>query len=352
MGYGSKALELLVDFYEGKFASLSEDIDELVEEKIARVTEAELAETSLLDDDIKVRDISKMPPLFSKLSERRPPGLDYVGVSYGLTQQLHKFWKRASFAPVYLRQTANDLTGEHTCVMIRPLESSDDRSWLGAYARDFHRRFLSLLSYQFREFPSIVALSIDESANTGTRLDSVETAPLTKTDLDKLLTPFDLKRLESYANNMLDYHVVLDLIPTLANLYFTRRMKENVKLTGVQQCILIAIGLQRKDINAVSEELSVPSSQLLAMFIKILRKITTHFGALVSAAVESELPKTEGIGVSLENTSGIHEGEAVDTRFAPLQTSLEEELEEGADEALREVRQKQRDLIDSLPLDQ
>lgn len=129
MGYGSKALELLVDFYEGKFANLSEDGDQFLEETITRVTDEELGNSSLLDDDIKVRDIRKMPPLFSKLSERKPDHLDYVGVSYGLTQPLHRFWKRATFAPVYLRQTANELTGEHTCVMIRPLGSGEDVSW-------------------------------------------------------------------------------------------------------------------------------------------------------------------------------------------------------------------------------
>ena len=111
-GYGSKALELLIDFYEGKFASLSEDAEMIGDQTMPRVTDpAELANASLLDDDIKVRDISKMPPLFSKLSERRPQNIDYVGVSYGLTAELHKFWKKSGFSPVYLRQTANDLTG-------------------------------------------------------------------------------------------------------------------------------------------------------------------------------------------------------------------------------------------------
>ena len=151
---------------------------------------------------------------------------------------------------------------------------------------------------------------------------------------------------------MLDYHVILDLIPTLANLYFTGRLKSDIKLSGVQQCILLSIGLQHKDMDEISEELSLPSSQLLAMFIKILRKMTAHFGTLVSAAIESEMPKAEKIGVSQANASGVHEDERVDTRFAPLETSLEDELEEGGDEALREVRKKQRELIDSLPLDQ
>ncbi|KPM40591.1 UPF0202 protein KRE33 [Neonectria ditissima] len=352
MGYGTKALELLVDYYEGRFANLSEDEDVVMEETITRVTDAELSNATLLDDDIKVRDINKMPPLFSKLSEKRHERLDYVGVSYGLTAPLHRFWKRASFSPVYLRQTANDLTGEHTCVMLRPLENSEDQSWLGAFSRDFHKRFLSLLSYQFGSFPAISALSLDESANVGAKLDSVEVQPLTKVELDRLFSPFDLKRLESYANNMLDYHVVLDLIPIIANLYFTGRLRSDIRLSGVQQCILLSIGLQHKDLDAVSKDLSLPSSQLLAMFIKILRKVTSHFSTLVSDAVEAELPKTESLGVTRENASGAHDDEVVDDRFAPLTTTLDDELEEGGDEALKVLKQKQRELIDSLPLDQ
>jgi N-acetyltransferase 10 len=353
MGYGSRALELLNDFYEGKFASLNEDDNALPDDNITRVTDVELANASLLDDDIKVRDIRKMPPLFSKLSERRPDNLHYVGVSYGLTQPLHKFWKRASFVPVYLRQTPNELTGEHSCVMLRPLETAQDKAWLGAFARDFHRRFLSLLSYQFREFPSILALSINESTNAGFKLDlSNEPRPLSKVELDGLLSPFDLKRLESYASNMLDYHVVLDLIPTLATLYFTGRLSPDVKLTGVQSSILLAVGLQRKDLSSVESELSLPSSQLLAMFIKIMRKMSSHFSSLVMGAIEAELPQREAIGVSVEDASAVHDDQVVDERFVPLEMSLEDELDEGGDEAMKALREKQRELINALPLDE
>lgn len=96
MGYGSRALQLLLDYYEGKFKNLSEN-EVAVEDTVARATDAELAHASLFDDDVKVRDT--LPPLFAKLSERRPASLDYLGVSYGLTNELHRFWKRAAFAP-------------------------------------------------------------------------------------------------------------------------------------------------------------------------------------------------------------------------------------------------------------
>ena len=68
----------------------------------------------------------------------------------------------------------------------------------------------------------------------GSRLDtSYQPRPLSRSDLDGLLSPFDLKRLESYANNMLDYHVILDLVPRLALLYFTDRLRSSIKLTGM-----------------------------------------------------------------------------------------------------------------------
>ncbi|KJK79600.1 hypothetical protein H634G_05192 [Metarhizium anisopliae BRIP 53293] len=352
-GYGTKALELLVDYYEGRFASISEDDDQIMDEKIHRATDAELAKSSLQSEVIAVRDQSQMPPLFAKLREKRPEALDYIGVSYGLTKALHKFWKRSSFSPVYLRQTANDLTGEHTCVMLRPLENSNDRSWLGAFSRDFHKRFLSLLSYNFRTFDTQIALSLDESANMGAKLDSIEAEALVKADLDRQFSPFDLKRLESYANNMLDYHVILDMMPIIATLYFTGRLKKSISLSSVQQCILLGIGLQHKDTETLAQELNnMPSSQLLAMFIKILRKVTSHFGTLVSSSVEAELPRASNLGVTRENASSAHDDEIVDDRFVPLTTSLDDELEEGGDEALKALRQKQRELIDSLPLDQ
>ncbi|KAL1384691.1 N-acetyltransferase-like protein [Phyllosticta capitalensis] len=341
MGYGSKAMELLTDFYEGKFTSLSES-EPVEEQAMVRVTDTELESSNLLQDDVKVRDIAAMPALFARLSERKPPGLDWVGVSYGLTPQLHKFWKRASYAPVYLRQTANELTGEHTCVMLRTLDTPNtDPSWLGAFSKDFHKRFLSLLSYQFRSFPSVSALSIDESASAGAKFDASQIQPLTKTELDALFTPFDLKRLDSYANNMLDYHVILDMLPTIAMLYFTGRLKGAVKLSGVQTSLLLAIGLQRKVLEDVEKELGLASSQLLAMFIKVIRKISSHFRSLVEGAVAEELP----------DAPDADENEDQGPRFQPLAQTIDEELAEEADEVKKAEKERMRSMIDALPLD-
>ncbi|KAL8816379.1 MAG: hypothetical protein Q9223_004593, partial [Gallowayella weberi] len=351
MGYGTQALHLLTDYYEGKFINLSESNEPNSHdenESMIRVTDAELESSTLLSDNVKVRDIHSMPPLFSKLSERKPQVLDYLGVSFGLTPPLHKFWKRSSFAPVYLRQTPNELTGEHSCVMLRVLESSsNDSAWLGAFARDFHKRFLSLLSYQFRSFPSVLALSINESANMGAKLDTASPPrSLTRADLDELFSPFDLKRLDSYANNMLDYHVIIDMIPSIAFLYFTGRLEGSVRLTGVQQSILLAIGLQRKILEDVEKELGLPVPQLLAMFVKIVRKVAGCFRGLVAGTIAESMPAPllppESGG---EDDVGAVEAEAV-TGAARVEEPQDDDAVVNS-----ELKEKQRALIDALPLD-
>lgn len=58
---------------------------------------------------------------------------------------------------IYLRQTANELTGEHSCLMIKPLKNAEvalpdglGQDWLSAYTNDFRRRMISLLGFEFR----------------------------------------------------------------------------------------------------------------------------------------------------------------------------------------------------------
>ncbi len=66
-----------------------------------------------------------------------------------------------------------------------------------------------------------------------------------------MFTPFDLKRLESYSQNLLDYHVILDLLPTVAMFYFEKRLGEEVRLSPIQSSLLLGIGLQRKGVEVV-----------------------------------------------------------------------------------------------------
>jgi N-acetyltransferase 10 len=109
----------------------------------------------------QLRPRENSPPLLQKLSERPlKHSLDYLGVSYGLSSDLLKFWKKNQFLPIYLRQIASDLTGEYSCIMLKAIHASGQAPWLFSYYQDFRRRLLFLLGYQFRSFTPGMVLNL------------------------------------------------------------------------------------------------------------------------------------------------------------------------------------------------
>jgi len=178
------------------------------------------------------------------------------------------------------------------------------------------------------------------------------------------LSPYDLKRLESYANNMLDHHVVLDLLPQLSAWYFTGRFGEAVQLSGVQSALLLALGLQKKSAENIAAELNLPVSQVLALLVKIYRKMSSHFRNLQTSSIEeaSSLPpaarpnkRAAANSDEDEETAsaeGNPEGESrlarrdVDDEAAwdPVNVPLDQELQDAGRAKLREM---QKGLLES-----
>ncbi|EGI63113.1 N-acetyltransferase 10 [Acromyrmex echinatior] len=282
MGYGNRALQLLKQYYEMKMPNINESV---IEESMTEIKNVPDEAVDLLQETIEPR--SSLPPLLLKLSERHPEHLDYIGVSFGITEHLLKFWKRSNFIPVYLRQTANDITGEHSCIMLCKInvEQNNDK-WLQAYWSDFRRRFLSLLSYSFNTYTASLALSILINKTI-----SLESVTLSKETMNVYFTSYDLKRLQMYSNNMADYHLIMDLVPSLARLYFLNMMGDT-HFSAVQSAILLGLGLQHKTVDKLAEELNLPSSQLLGLFNRIIRKSIQYFNRVAEKYIESTmLPK-------------------------------------------------------------
>uniref|UniRef100_A0A8D8M9L1 RNA cytidine acetyltransferase n=1 Tax=Cacopsylla melanoneura TaxID=428564 RepID=A0A8D8M9L1_9HEMI len=309
MGYGSRALSLLKLYYEGKIPT--EDC-EPVEENIEAVEDEDV---DLLEERIEPR--KKLPPLLLKLSERPPEHLDYLGVSYGVTAPLLKFWKRAGFTPVYLRQTTNELTGEHTCIMLHPFT---DSPWLTSYWTDFKRRFISLLGYQFRTFSPALALSVVINKH----VQETQIGLLSRSELHAHLTSYDIKRLEMYCNNLTDYHLIVDLLPTIARLYFLNKFAD-MHLSPLQCAIIIGLGLQYKTVDTLTTELDIQAQQLLGLFNRTMRRILGVLSGVMEKSIEHSL------------MGDVRENEADSMR--PVKISMNDELEQAAKEL--KIKQQQ-----------
>ncbi|KAF9678780.1 hypothetical protein SADUNF_Sadunf07G0071300 [Salix dunnii] len=298
LGYGSAAVELLTRYFEGKITPISE-VDDENDVEIPRVRVTEAAEkVSLLEENIKPR--TDLPHLLVHLHERQPEKLHYLGVSFGLTLDLLRFWKRHKFAPFYIGQIPNTVTGEHSCMVLKPLNidgsevrGSDEWGFFGPFYQDFKRRFARLLEGDsFRSMEYKLAMSVlDPKINYA----DMEQEPTSSApdgfwrSLTDDLSLYDLERLKVYTENLADFHLILDVVPILARLYF--RGKLPISLSYVQTSVLLCVGLQQRNITFIEEQMKLERTQILSLFMKVMKKFYKYLHGIASKDVESTLPR-------------------------------------------------------------
>ena len=295
MGYGSKALELLSQYYEGKFFKLDEDeeMEESNEEKKGK---------------------KKLKPLLSKLEDIKPPFIYYLGTSFGLTNNLYNFWQKNGYKPLYIAMNSNSITGEHSCIMIKPLNEGNIKlltedisnnnnqriKWFNPFSVDFKHRLTSLLSFNFNKLNIKLCLSLleppittstanDKDDNDNDDDNSENKKYMKKNEIELFLTKFDFKRMELYSRNMTNYNMIIDLIPIIANLYFNKKIF--VPLSYIQAGVLLGVGLQRKNFDEIVQEFNIEISQLLAMFNKMVKKFVTYIKNIYQKDIEMEEEK-------------------------------------------------------------
>jgi N-acetyltransferase 10 len=343
MGYGSRAIELLYRFYNEEMVSLvndegNDDADSDAERNGEEESDNDEPTTSgigILGENLRPR--KELPPLLLPLTEVDMPRLDWVGTSFGLTLQLHKFWSRSGMRMLYLRQTKNELTGEHSSIMVRalPRRSGVDDSWLYAFLSDARRRFTTLFSGPFRHLDVRLALSVFDNMDVPSNTTEAKqragalAGTLTFKELDYFLTPYDLKRLELYGRNLCDHHLVMDLLPIIGRLYFTGRFGSDFNLSSVQAALFCGIGLQNKSVDILTRELGLPTNQVLAMFNKAVRKMSIALNSVVEEKEKESL-------LTGEKRSRIEES-AEQMRHVSRQT-LDEDAEQAGQEAIATLR--------------
>lgn len=105
------------------------------------------------------------------------------------------------------------------------------------------------------------------------------------------------------------------------------------------------------------KELSLPVSQALALFNKLVRKISKKLTDIQKDAIGADIPmatppkkrKEPRVHDETEADDGGSGGEASKS-WQPIDANIDEELEEAGDEAMRALREKQRAMIESLDL--
>eukprot|EP00634_Sargassococcus_sp_CCMP2135_P001773 CAMPEP_0198674076 /NCGR_PEP_ID=MMETSP1467-20131203/97727_1 /TAXON_ID=1462469 /ORGANISM="unid. sp., Strain CCMP2135" /LENGTH=780 /DNA_ID=CAMNT_0044410965 /DNA_START=1529 /DNA_END=3868 /DNA_ORIENTATION=+ len=323
MGYGSRALSLLMSFFRGNLLSnpskknCSQDVDE--SRPHSETTEqSKVCESGKASSQHKPTQES-LPPLLTPACTVRPPmQLDWIGASFGATPGLYKFWARAQFRFVYIRQTTSQVTGEHTIIVLCSLRESH---WLDTLVNDARCRFISLLAspcYRYVDLGLSLALigGYEPKANLSTKIlhaaqamhactssrawrgvsrtnidtgqtgvdwdedpksaceDNRNFTNATMQELRVLFSPRDIMRLQHFTQHPFHHHIVADLASAAATLVFTKKL--HVKMASLQAVVLLGIALQRRSIVEVSSELDLLQNQVHALYNKGLRNIFTQ----------------------------------------------------------------------------
>lgn len=309
MGYGSKAMQLLYDYYAGNFS-------------------VNLNETEMADEETNENGVSTKAnkPLLKRLEERRAESLHYIGVSFGLTQELLKFWKINKFVPVYLRDVASEITGEHSCIVLRQIQDGDQTDWLNKFFVRFREEFLLSL-HRLRHLSPQLALSIVRAIRTRSESNDDE-----KTRILQNLKTWHIADLEHYCKNPVDYRRILYIVPRINEMYFQDQLNMNQDLSAVQATIMLALGLLGKTVDQAAQDLRIEPTVLLGSFHGAVKKIVTHLSLIENQAVEREVEMDIG-NAQLTNRDAPH--------LEPKKLSLAYELNK-ADKRMKKKLKKMR----------
>lgn len=163
-----------------------------------------------------------------ELQDQMFSSYEWVGVSYGATVKLMKFWRKFNYKSVHIRPIKTLETGEWNIVVVRPLVPSAE-AIINQASADFLLQFIALLKQSLHSMkPELV----------GQILKSCSLIP----DYEPKITSSGTIRLRNYLKGHLNFLLAVDVIYELATKYFVS--PKTIKLSSSQEALLITRILQ------------------------------------------------------------------------------------------------------------
>ncbi|KAK9283235.1 hypothetical protein L1049_011471 [Liquidambar formosana] len=336
-GYGSAALGLLTRYYEGQLTNISEIDCEKNTTKIEDTVTEAAKKVSLLEETRTPRE--NLPALLVHLRERLPEKLHYIGASFGVTVELFRFWKKHKFSPFYISDNPNNMTGEHSCMVIKPL-NTDEIEYSGAgpfgfftpFYQCFRRRFVKRLSF-FQELDYKLAMSIlDPKINFSEDGPPESLKNESSIAVKSFISQDDFSVLEDYVENYRDYGKVKYIVPILAQCYFEEKFP--ITLSYLQASVLLCMGLQRHNITYIEGSMKLERHQILSLFQKVMRKFYKYLWDILSKQFDSTFPQVREV------------------TLVPHSVSVDDDLDDGAKQVIEKMTIENVDVLNPESLQQ
>ncbi|MCS7118847.1 MAG: tRNA(Met) cytidine acetyltransferase TmcA [Archaeoglobaceae archaeon] len=153
--------------------------------------------------------------------------LSWVGAGFGISNELMSFWLKNGFVPIHITPQRNEVSGEYTAIVLRPIKESREIEKMN---REFIRRFIEYLGDELSDLEIKTALMVLKTL---------------KREIDTYLPNFgyvEIERLRKYFEGFGFYEYISDLARPLVRFYYSKL--GNANLDEEEERVLVAKCLQ------------------------------------------------------------------------------------------------------------
>ena len=189
--------------------------------------------------------------------------VDWIGSSFGATEQLLNFWVKNGFYPIYLSPIRNPISGEFSTIVIKPLTS----------------RAITMVKNLRVEFKKLLLETLIDSHFI---LREKLAYTLLSSDIDTIFVTLNLSenqigRLKEYVYGALHYGGAYDAIRELVKTHFLRSVDKRVSIPRKYEYALISKVLQVRSWEKVSRESGVDRKDLILKFREYIGKMRLNY---------------------------------------------------------------------------
>ena len=163
--------------------------------------------------------------------EGKAEGISWIGAGFTGYPELLSFWIKNGYVPIHISPKLNKTTGEHTVIVVKPLDEELNQVIKRA-SKELKLRLLRELSSTYRNLEAKTALLILKSIE---KLDNYELS----------LSPSQAFRLRLYMDGSLHFESASDAVEDLARYYFAKNLDF---LDEESELLLIEAVLKRKKV--------------------------------------------------------------------------------------------------------
>ncbi len=157
--------------------------------------------------------------------------LDWAGSGFGVSPELLRFWVKNGFTPIHITPQRNEVSGEHSLIVLRALKD-DIQKIVEDLNADFTRRLIEYLSDELSDLETETAIGLLKCLMRDIATYEIE--------IDDVVR----RRMSKYLHGMSLYEYTSDIIRPLIRYYYSKTDK--IELDEEEERVLVAKCLQLK----------------------------------------------------------------------------------------------------------